>query len=264
MISGSSILSIRPLWGFIANSALLVAISARRLPRYYDPAMYSLREPLPSDIVAHAAGPFGGYRRFPIFSAPWLLGRSMLFVPLMAGLGLLEASLLGFELGDARLGWQSVAISVPTWVVIGSAGPALATLARHRLAPARVTVPVAILLGICLSFMEQHVAEVYSRAVVLLISLVENAIKHGIERSTGAGQITIGAAVETRTDAPQLVVAVVDTGAGLRASAAAGTGLPNIRDQLLAWYGAKGSLTVQDRTAGGVVATIRVPFEVAA
>jgi two-component sensor histidine kinase len=440
MISGSSILSIHPLWGFIANSASLVAISAGRLPRYYDPAMYSLREPLPSDIVAHAAGPFGGYRRFPIFSAPWLLGRSMLFVPLMTGLGLLEASLLGFELGDARLGWQSVAISVPTWVVIGSAGPALATLARHRLAPARVTVPAAILLGICLSFMEQHVAEVYSRAVVLprymaimpgydptkwphpslmfvlttrsaqflifamlgggpgliafyreqswwqitrharelaavnqkkhesdlrlmvlqaqvephflfntlasvhslirqdparaeatlealvdhlrvtlpklrtdvgsahstlaeqlevcrsylsvmkvrmgerfaffidvaadlqqhafppllLISLVENAIKHGIERSTGAGQITIGAAVETRTDAPQLVVAVVDTGAGLRASAAAGTGLTNIRDQLLARYGAKGSLTVQDRTAGGVVATIRVPFEVAA
>ena len=93
---------------------------------------------------------------------------------------------------------------------------------------------------------------------------MENAIKHGIERTAGAGQITIHAAVESRTGAPQLAVDVVDTGAGLRATAATGMGLANIRDQLIARYGANGSLSLQDRTAGGVIATIRVPYEAAA
>src|ERR1700735_358606 len=167
MISGSSILSTLPLWAFVANSAPSVAINACCRTQYYDPAMYSLREPLPSDIVAHAAGPFGGYRRFPVFSAPWFRGRSAIFIPLVGGLGLLEAALVGFEIGDARLGWQSVAVSVPIWIVIASGGPGLAPFARHRLAPARVTVTVAILLGIGISFLGQHLAELYSRNVIL-------------------------------------------------------------------------------------------------
>ena len=45
---------------------------------------------------------------------------------------------------------------------------------------------------------------------------------------------------------------------------AAGMGLTNIRDQLMTRYGANGSLSLQDRTAGGVIATIRVPYEAAA
>jgi two-component sensor histidine kinase len=402
--------------------------------------MYSLREPLPSDVVAHAAGPFGGYRRYPVFSAPWLLRRSAIFIPLTGGLGLLEGALGGLAFNDAKLAWQSAAVSIPIWIVIASGGPALATFARHHVPPARLTVTVAILLGIAFSFFGQHLAELYTRAVVLprymailpgydpskwphpsalfmwttrgaqflifamlggglaliafhreqhwwqitehahelavvnqkkqesdlrlmvlqaqvephflfntlasvhslirqdparaeatlealvdhlrvtlpklrtdvgnahstlaeqievcrsylsvmnvrmgerfgfvidiaaplqqhpfppllLISLVENAIKHGIERTTGVGQITIQAAVESRNDAPQLAVAVIDTGAGLRATAADGTGLTNIRDQLATRYGGRGSLSLQDRTAGGVIATIRVPYEAAA
>jgi LytS/YehU family sensor histidine kinase len=99
---------------------------------------------------------------------------------------------------------------------------------------------------------------------LLLISLVENAIKHGIERSTGSGQIMVNAAVDSLTATRQLVVSVVDTGAGLRATAAVGMGLNNIRDQLIARFGPRGSLTLQDRTAGGVIATVRVPYEAAA
>ena len=98
---------------------------------------------------------------------------------------------------------------------------------------------------------------------LLLISLVENAIKHGIERATGDGQIMVNAAVETRANAPQLAVNVIDTGAGLRATAAMGTGLANIRDQLSTRFGPQGSLALQDRTAGGVIATIRIPYEAA-
>jgi len=67
--------------------------------------MYSLTAPLPSDVVAHASGPFGGYRRFPVFSRPWLLGRCALFIPLTAGMGALESAIVGFQLADSRLGW---------------------------------------------------------------------------------------------------------------------------------------------------------------
>jgi LytS/YehU family sensor histidine kinase len=96
---------------------------------------------------------------------------------------------------------------------------------------------------------------------LLLISLVENAIKHGIERTTGVGQITVDAAVVSRGGTPQLAVNVIDTGAGLRTTAAMGTGLANIRDQLTARFGPQGSLALQDRAAGGVMATIRIPYE---
>jgi hypothetical protein len=402
--------------------------------------MYSLREPLPADVVAHAAGPFGGYRRFPVFSAPWLLGRCAIFMPITGALGVLQAALIGVGLNDSKLGWQVAAYSVPIWLTFASAGPVMATLARHRLRAVRLTVTLAILLGLVVSFTGQHLAEIYTRAVVLprymalfpgfgvsngahssglliwairswqfglfsflgggialiaffreqnwwqisrharelavanrekeeadlrlmvlqaqvephflfntlasvhslirqdparaeatlealvdhlrvtlpklrtdignahstlaeqleicrsyltvmkvrmgprftfvidvdptlqqhpfppllLISLVENAIKHGIERTTGTGQIMVNATIESLTKARQLVVSVVDTGAGLRATAAVGLGLNNIRDQLIARYGPRGSLTLQDRTAGGVIATLKVPYEAAA
>jgi hypothetical protein len=380
--------------------------------------MYSLREPLPADVTAHASGPFGGYRRFPVFSASWLLGRCLIFIPLTGGLGALEGALVGLEFNDARLGWETAAVSIPIWITIGSAGPAMATFARHRLPPAkvatvfnqakiiprymavfpgfdatkwphpsplflfavwtfqflifsllgggialfafhrerrwwefarharelaainqqraesdlrlmvlqaqvephflfntlasvhslirqdpdraeatlealvdhlRVTLPklrtdvgnahssLADQLEVCrsyLSVMKVRMGERFSFRIevdaalqqhpfppLLLISLVENAIKHGIERVTGVGQITVDAAVVSQGGAPQLSVNVIDTGAGLRTTAAMGTGLANIRDQLAARFGPQGSLTLRDRAAGGVIATLRVPYE---
>ena len=64
--------------------------------------MYSLREPLPSDVIANASGPFGGYRRFPVFSVTWLKGRCAVFIPLTAGMGAVEAILMGPVLRDTR------------------------------------------------------------------------------------------------------------------------------------------------------------------
>jgi len=129
--------------------------------------MYSLGEPLPADVVAHAAGPFGGYRRFPVFSRPWLLGRCTIFVPATVGMGALQGLLIGLEFGDTRLGWQSAAVCIPIWVVIASGGPALATFARHHLPPARLTVALGIALGIAISFLGQHLADIYSRVIIV-------------------------------------------------------------------------------------------------
>jgi hypothetical protein len=120
--------------------------------------MYSLREPLPADVVGHASGPFDGYRRYPVFSAPWLIGRCLIFIPLTGGLGALEGLLIGLEFNDARLGWQTACVALPIWISIGSAGPVLATFARHRLPPAKLSTTLAILMGVALSFYLQQVA----------------------------------------------------------------------------------------------------------
>jgi hypothetical protein len=91
---------------------------------------------------------------------------------------------------------------------------------------------------------------------LLLISLVENAIKHGAEPKPGATHIALTAKRTTKT----LEVAVADTGAGLQAKATSGVGLANIRAQLQARFGATASLALKQNDAGGVTASICVPF----
>ena len=93
---------------------------------------------------------------------------------------------------------------------------------------------------------------------LMLISLVENAIKHGIEPKAGHGQILVSAAREGE----MLSVRVEDDGRGLVSGGGGkGIGLANIRDQLRTRYGARASLAIESRSGGGVVATIRVPLE---
>jgi LytS/YehU family sensor histidine kinase len=95
---------------------------------------------------------------------------------------------------------------------------------------------------------------------LMLISLVENAIKHGIEPSRSGGNVVLSVAMATHADAQQLAVSVIDDGCGLRPGAGGGIGLENIRAQLAARFGAQGVLVVRGRTVGGVAATIRVPY----
>jgi sensor histidine kinase YesM len=94
---------------------------------------------------------------------------------------------------------------------------------------------------------------------LMLISLVENAIKHGIEPSPAGGNISISAVAEDRGVTRQLAVSVIDDGVGLQPGVGGGVGLENIREQLAARYGAIGELSIRSRPAGGVAATIRVP-----
>jgi two-component system LytT family sensor kinase len=88
--------------------------------------------------------------------------------------------------------------------------------------------------------------------------LVENAIRHGIARRTGAGLVRIAA----RRDTEWLVLTVEDDGAGVSAgqSFAAGHGIENTRERLRALYGDRASLDVTTRADGGTIATLRVPF----
>ena len=94
----------------------------------------------------------------------------------------------------------------------------------------------------------------------LLISLVENAIKHGVEPSADGGTITITAAQAGGS----VVVTVTDTGRGLAPGSRTdgdGVGLTNVRERLAALYGAEGRFTLEPATPRGMRATLCVPFE---
>jgi hypothetical protein len=90
---------------------------------------------------------------------------------------------------------------------------------------------------------------------MMLISLVENAVKHGVDPCCECGSITIRAAeAEGR-----LRVLVEDTGEGIKPKKGGGVGLANIRERLKALYGPSARLVIEEREPHGVVASIEVP-----
>jgi sensor histidine kinase YesM len=95
---------------------------------------------------------------------------------------------------------------------------------------------------------------------MMLISLVENAIKHGVDPCCECGTITIHAA----ESAGSLKVSVTDTGEGILPKKGGGVGLTNIRERLKALYGASAKLVLEENAPHGVVASIEVPAEGAA
>lgn len=90
---------------------------------------------------------------------------------------------------------------------------------------------------------------------LMLITLVENAIKHGIAPQVGGGTIRIRAGADERT----LRIEVRDTGAGLRQSGGTGIGLANVRARLAALFGSAGRLIVEPNVPQGVVSAIEIP-----
>jgi len=91
---------------------------------------------------------------------------------------------------------------------------------------------------------------------MMLATLVENAIKHGIAPLAEGGAIRIKA--ESVPGA--LVLTVADTGRGLSAESGSGVGLANIRARLAALYGERATLRLQTNSPRGVVATITLPL----
>ena len=92
---------------------------------------------------------------------------------------------------------------------------------------------------------------------LMVLTLVENAIKHGLSPLREGGRIDVRASVS----AGQLVVRVADTGQGFTSSVGGGTGLANTRARLTAKYGAQASLSLEINQPRGVVAMISLPYE---
>ncbi|HET7731639.1 MAG TPA: histidine kinase [Usitatibacter sp.] len=90
---------------------------------------------------------------------------------------------------------------------------------------------------------------------MMLISLVENAVKHGVDPCCECGRITIRA----EEAGGRLRVSVADTGEGIRPKTGGGVGLANIRERLKALYGGSARLVLEENAPRGVVASIEVP-----
>jgi sensor histidine kinase YesM len=95
---------------------------------------------------------------------------------------------------------------------------------------------------------------------LMLISLVENAVKHGVEPKSGEALITVTAHTPRTTAGELLQVTVSDNGVGFQQGHGGGVGLTNIRARLEQLYGARGSLALEQRPEGGVQAAIQVPL----
>jgi two-component sensor histidine kinase len=94
---------------------------------------------------------------------------------------------------------------------------------------------------------------------LMLISLAENAVKHGVERKVGPAQVVVQSALD---DQGRLAVSVLDDGPGFQADASGtGLGLTNIRERLAQLYPGTSSLTLRARAEGGVAATLTLPYE---
>ena len=94
---------------------------------------------------------------------------------------------------------------------------------------------------------------------MMLQTLVENAIKHGLEPKPEGGLIEIAAEVVDG----QLAVHVRDTGVGFMPKGEGGVGLANVRERLKAMYNGRAELLISVPPAGGTCATIKLPYEVA-
>lgn len=97
---------------------------------------------------------------------------------------------------------------------------------------------------------------------MLLQPLVENAIKHGLEAHSNAGNIVIG----SRKDGDALWISIRDDGPGHKVPSprrGAGVGIANVRSRLTQLYGANHSFTLEDATGGGTLVKLRIPFVLA-
>jgi signal transduction histidine kinase len=94
---------------------------------------------------------------------------------------------------------------------------------------------------------------------MMLLTLLENAIQHAVEPNTGITQIDVTAKIEAVN---QLVIRVVDTGAGfgVNKTGGSGLGLANIRERLQSIYAGKAELRFTANVPSGVIAELHLPI----
>ena len=97
---------------------------------------------------------------------------------------------------------------------------------------------------------------------MMLQSMVENAIKHGLECKPEGGTLRISADVSHG----KLRVTVADNGVGFGVMPSDGTGLglPTIRERLKLLHGDAGQLHITANVPHGVIAVIEVPYSTSA
>jgi len=87
-----------------------------------------------------------------------------------------------------------------------------------------------------------------------VLTLVENAVRHGIDPSESGGRIEVRARREADSEAIRVVV--VDSGAGMSESALPGTGLANLESRLRGRFGSGARLELHEAEPHGLSAEI--------
>lgn len=91
---------------------------------------------------------------------------------------------------------------------------------------------------------------------LIVLPLVENAIRHGLSPKVGPGRLTIGA----RSDGSRLLLTVEDDGLGAPLPLRPGLGVGNTRERLDALYGQGAALTTETAPNAGFRARIELPL----
>lgn len=115
-----------------------------------------------------------------------------------------------------------------------------------------------------LSFRVDCAEELLQCAVppLMLISLVENAVKHGIEPKKGPVRITVSVLLRHNNGNEQLVLTVSDDGVGFGGNTSgSGLGLSNIRERLRHLYGDLAALSLTALEPDGLQASITLPLK---
>ena len=98
---------------------------------------------------------------------------------------------------------------------------------------------------------------------MMVQTLVENAIKHGLEPKPEGGKLTLKAEIVHG----KLAVSVADSGLGFGRAASSGktagtgVGLANIRERLQLLYGNRATLTITENPGGGTRVVLAVPYK---
>ncbi|MFN7815269.1 MAG: histidine kinase [Burkholderiales bacterium] len=97
---------------------------------------------------------------------------------------------------------------------------------------------------------------------LMLPSLVENAIKHGLEPQREGGRVDVLAERVGTGDDAMIRLIVKDTGRGFSdapVQAGSGVGLANVRERLVALFSGRAHLTLEANAPKGCIATIEAP-----
>lgn len=92
---------------------------------------------------------------------------------------------------------------------------------------------------------------------LIVLPLVENAVRHGLSPMVGPGRLEIGA----KTEGALLVLTVEDNGLGTTLPLAHGLGIGNTRARLGALFGERARLAIETGPNGGFRARIEMPFQ---
>jgi signal transduction histidine kinase len=161
------------------------------------------------------------------------------------------------ETGDARAAPLLASLTAYLRATLPMFARATQPLAQEVLAVRRYLEVMAARLGSRLAWSIEIAPEVEALSLPpgLLLTLVENAVQHGIEPRIGGGRVRLRAF----TEGAQAVIEVVDDGAGLASGSAEGIGLTNSRERLALTLGPAARLSLTAAHPQGCRAELRVP-----